>query len=107
MYKLCVGKVASEELAKHLSIYAVLVLRVQSLIECHLCQQNVDNSKGHPAPPSDPRWKLADQLNSQSDCIKDLYANLDKECGSLTQQSSLGQLVGYLEMALQKLPRSP
>ena len=107
VYKLCVGKATSEELAKYLTIYAVLVLRAQSLIECHLRQQNVDNSNGHPAPPSDPTWNLADQLVSQSDCIKDLYANLDKECGSLTQQSSLGQLVGYLEMALQKLPKSP
>ena len=107
VYKLCVGKATSEELAKYLTIYAVLVLRAQSLIECHLRQQNVDNSNGHPPPQSDPTWKLADQLVSQSDGIKDLFANLGKECGSLTQQSSLGQLVGYLEMALQKLPRSP
>ena len=96
VYKLCVGKGTSEELAKHLSIYSVLVLRAQSLIECHLRQHTAATT-----------WKLADQLVSQSDDIKDLFANLDKECGSLTLQSSLGQLVGYLEMALQKLPKSP
>jgi hypothetical protein len=107
VYKLCVRKVTSEELAKHLSIYTVLVLRAQSLIDCHLRQQNMDNINGHPVSPSDPTWKQADQLVSQSDSIKDLFVNLDKECGSLTQQSSLGQLVGYLEMALQKLPKSP
>ena len=101
VYKLCGGKGISEELAKHLSICAVLVLRAQSLIESHL------PSPSQPVPQSDPTWKLADQLVSQSDDINDLFANLDKECGSLTQQSSLGQLVGYLEMALQKLPKSP
>merc|ERR550532_810051 len=108
VYKLCVGKGTSEELSKHLSIYSVLVLRAQSLIESHLHQHNnVDKSNGQPVPQSDPTWKLADQLVSQSDDIKDLFANLDKECGSLTLQSSLGQLVGYLEMALQRLPKSP
>ena len=107
VYKLCGGKGISEELAKHLSICAVLVLRAQSLIESHLRQQNLDNSNSQPALQSDPTWKLADKLVSQSDEINDLFASLDKECGSLTQQSSLGQLVGYLEMALQKLPKSP
>ena len=89
-------KITSEELAKHLSIYSVLVLRAQSLIECHLRQHTAATT-----------WKLANQLVSQSDDIKDLFDNLDVECGSLTQQSSLGQLVGYVEMALQRLPRSP
>merc|ERR1719264_1552719 len=96
VYKLCAGKGTSEELAKHLSICAVLVLRAQSLIECHLRQHTAATT-----------WKLADQLVSQSDDIKDLFANLDVECGFLTQQSSLGQLVGYVEMALQRLPKSP
>merc|ERR1712130_1049225 len=107
VYKLCLGKVTSEEHAKHQSIYTVLVLRAQSIIESHLRQQNVDNSNGNGVPPSNPTWKLADQLVSQSDdCTKDLFAKIDKECGSLAMQSSLGQLVGYLETTLQKLPKS-
>merc|ERR1711974_174877 len=105
VYKLCMGKATSEELAEQLSVYTVLVLRTQSLIEWHLCQQN---SNGHPVPViSHPTWKLADQLVSQDDCIRDSLDVLELECGSLTPQSSLGQLVGYLETALQKLPKSP
>ena len=106
VYKLCKGKATSEELAKQLSVYTVLVLRTQSLIESHLRQQNVENSNTHQVPPRDLTWKLADQLVFQNNYIKDSLAVLELECGSLTPHSSLGQLVGYLEMALQKLPES-
>ena len=101
--KLCKRKVKPEDVAKQLSIYSVLVLRAQLIIDRHLGQQDKGSSNAHPVPVSDPRWKQADQLVSQNDCIKDTFAVLELECGSLTPQSSLAQLVGYLETALQKL----
>ena len=101
--KLCKRKVEPEDVAKQLSIYTVLVLRAQLIIGRHIGQQDKDSSNAHPVPVSDPRWKQADQLVSQNDCIKDTFAVLELECGSLTPQSSLAQLVGYLETALQKL----
>ena len=101
--KLCRRKVKSKDISKQLSIYAVLVLRAQLIIDRHLGQQDKGSSNAHPVPPvSDPRWKLA-ELVSQNYFIKDTFAVLELECGSLTPQSSLAQLVGYLEMALQKL----
>jgi len=108
VHKLCVSKVAAKKLAKHQSVYTVLSLRAQSVIESHLCQENLDNCNGNGVPPNNLTWKLSDQMVSQSDdCTKDFFAHLDKEFGSLVQQSSLDQLVSYMEVALQKLPKSP
>ena len=102
--KLCKRKIRSEDLTKQLSVYTVLVLRAQFIIDRHLDQQNMDISNAHPVLVSDRTWKLAD-LVSQNDLIKDAFAVLEMECGSLNPQSSLAQLVGYLEMALQKLSK--
>ena len=105
--KLCRRKAKSEDIAKQLPIYSVLVLRAQLIIDRYLGQQDKGSSNAHPVPPvSDPRWKLADQLVSANGCKKDSFAALELECGSLTPQSNLAQLVSYLETALQKLPKS-
>ena len=89
-----------------LSIYTVLVLRAQFLLDHHLRQQDMESSNTRPVPVGDPIWKLADQLVSANGCKKDSFAALELECGSLTPQSNLAQLVSYLETALQKLPKS-
>ena len=87
----------SEELTQKLPMYKVLALRASSLIS-----HNLDGPQNKKL--GDAYWKFADQLVSQYDS-KNLFATLKQERHFLTQQSSLGELAGYLEITLQRLSK--
>ena len=87
----------SEEHSQKLSVYKVLALRAWFLID-HTLHGPQNKNLG------DAYWKFADQLVSQYDS-KNLFATLKQERHFLTQQSSLGELAGYLEITLQRLSK--
>ena len=87
----------SEEHSQKLSVYKVLALRAWFLIDHNLHGPQNKNL-------GDAYWKFADQLVSQYDS-KNLFATLKQERHFLTQQSSLGELAGYLEITLRRLSK--
>ena len=88
----------SEEHSQKLSVYKVLALRAWFLIDHNLHGPQNKNL-------GDAYWKFADQLVSQYDS-KNLFATLKQERHFLTQQSSLGELAGFLEITLERLSKS-
>merc|ERR1719192_864915 len=98
---LTTAKSSSEELTKHLSIFKVLSLRAESIIEWHLRQEKIDNSEANLVPLSHPSWKEADHLVSQFDS-REFFVEVEKECSTLTPHSNLLDLARYLTEAVQK-----
>ena len=100
---LTTAKSSSEELTKQLSIFKVLSLRAESIIDWHLRQEKIDNSEANLVPLNHPLWKEADHLVSQFDS-REFFVEVEKECSTLTPYSDLLDLAGYLTKALQKSP---
>ena len=98
---LTTAKSSPEELTKQLSIFKVLSLRAESIIDWHLRQEKIDNSEANLVPLNHPLWKEADQLVSQFDS-RDFFVELEKESSNLTPHSDLLDLAGYLTKAVQK-----
>ena len=98
---LTTAKSSSEELTKQLSIFKVLSLRAESIIEWHLRQEKIDNSEANLVPLNHPSWKEADHLVSQFDS-RDFFVEVEKEFSTLTPHSDLLDLAGYLTKAVQK-----
>merc|ERR1712113_111557 len=98
---LTTAKSFSEELTKQLSIFKVLSLRAESIIDRHLRQEKIDNSEANLVPLNHPAWKEADHLVSQFDS-RDFFVAVEKESSTLTPHSDLLDLAGYLTKALQK-----
>merc|ERR1712107_605360 len=95
------AKSSSEELTKLLSIFKVLSLRAESIIDWHLRQEKIDNSKANLVPLNHPLWKEADHLVSQFES-RDFFVEVEKESSTLTPHSDLLDLAGYLTKAVQK-----
>ena len=98
---LTTAKSFSEELTKQLSIFKVLSLRAESIIDWHLRQEKIDNSEANLVPLNHPSWKEADHLVSQFDS-RDFFVAVEKESSTLTPHSDLLDLAGYLTKAVQK-----
>merc|ERR1712156_19041 len=98
---LTTAKSSSEELTKQLSIFKVLSLRAESIIDWHLRQEKIDNSEANLVPLNHPSWKEADHLVSQFDS-RDFFVEVEKESSTLTPHSDLLDLAGYLTKAVQK-----
>merc|ERR1712156_501981 len=98
---LTTAKSSSEELTKQLSIFKVLSLRAESIIDWHLRQEKIDNSEANLVPLNHPSWKEADHLVSQFGS-RDFFVAVEKESSTLTPHSDLLDLAGYLTKALQK-----
>merc|ERR1719192_3139330 len=98
---LTTAKSSSEELTKQLSIFKVLSLRAESIIDRHLRQEKIDNSEGNLVPLNHPSWKEADHLVSQFDS-REFFVEVEKECSTLTPHSNLLDLARYLTEAVQK-----
>merc|ERR1712107_11607 len=56
---LTTAKSSSEELTKQLSIFKVLSLRAEAIIDWHLRQEKMDNREATRVPLSHPSWKEA------------------------------------------------
>merc|ERR1712012_676093 len=98
---LTTAKSSSEELTKQLSIFKVLSLRAESIIDWHLRRENIDNSEANLVPLNHPSWKEADHLVSQFDS-REFFVAVEKESSTLTPHSDFLDLAGYLTKALQK-----
>ena len=98
---LTTAKSSPEELTKQLSIFKVLSLRAESIINWHLHQEKIDNSEANLVPLNHPLWKEADHLVSQFDSRK-FFVEVEKESATLTPHSDLLDLGGYLTKAVQK-----